>query len=229
MRSKHLAISWLICACLVVAASRANSEVQSPALTAQHAVELAIETAKKRPSSDFDTILQQVRTVLLSVQKQLKTSQLPPLKSVDISLQTGITQTVGGQITIFVITIGGQTSDVTTQTMKFTLTPPTATGAAIEDAIASAPPNFSAQFSAAIVAAAVAADNALSNEPEPKLGLDTFTADIKFTVENTLQGGVNTLTLLPINLQVNGKVTPTNTHEAVLTFAKPKPAGGDHP
>jgi hypothetical protein len=209
------------------------SVVSSPAiadasitLEAQKNTDAIIEATKTHPSSDFDDILKQVRSVLLSVQAKLKTAKLPPLKSVEIDLQTGVTTTVGGQITIFVITIGASTSNQTAQTMKFVLTPPTVGAAELATAIAqSTTPNFSAQFSAAIIAAAQAADAALANQQNPALELNTFTADIKFTIEPTVQGGVNTLTLLPVNLQANAKVTPTNTHEAVLTFAKPAPAG----
>ena len=158
------------------------------------------------------------------MQGKLKTKSLPQLKNVEIDLQTGVTTTVGGQITIFVFTIGGWgTFTQTAQTMKFTLTPPTATAADLETAQAkSTTPNFSAQFSAAIIAAAQAADIALANQQKPALELNSFTADIKFTIENIVQGGSQCrLTLLPVNLQGSGKVDPTNTHEAILTFAKP--------
>ena len=211
----------------VVASSPALAQVRSLQEIQMDSVDAQIESARRQPSSDFDQILKQIRSVLLTVQSKLKTDQLPPLKNVQLSLQTGVTRTAGGQITIFVITIGGATSSETTQVMKFTLIPPQPTAQELAKALAEATPNFSTEFSSAIIAAALAADTALSKQQTPPLELGNFTAGIKFTIQNTLQGGLNTLTLLPVNLQLSGRVTPTNTHEIVLTFEKAA-TGGAH-
>lgn len=208
---------------LTPAVSQTNDVKQE----AEGNAEKLIDLAQKQPNSDFDEILKQLRSVVLTVQKKLNTKALPPLKSVEVDLQTGVTTTIGGQITIFVITIGASTANTTAQTMKFNLTPPKL--AADQLAVAfteSKTPNFSAQFSAAIIAAAQAAEIALANAQKPALDLNSFTADIKFTIENTGQLGGNSLTFLPVNLQASAKIDPTTIHEAILTFAKPTPPDG---
>lgn len=164
---------------------------------------------------ELDNVLKQLRTVILRVQNTLNQPSLKlQLQNVQISLATGLTVTVGGQVTFFIFTIGAQYSDQTTQTMKFTLIPPPP-NKITADMLAQTD-NFSTEFTAAILAAAAEANAALKDGLE----LCTFNADMKFVIQYVLQGGIKVPVALPISANLTGQVNPSTTHEAALTFAR---------
>jgi hypothetical protein len=82
---------------------------------------------------------------------------------------------------------------------------------------------FSKDFANAIINAAESIDKALKNDPTA-FKVDDLAASIRFTIESATGGGINAkFNIVPVSLQFTGKVTPSNTHEVVLTFENPKP------
>jgi hypothetical protein len=162
-------------------------------------------------SPDVEQLLKQLRSTLIRVQGEIATKKLPELKSVEINLQTGLKSSGGGKITFFVISLGDTIASERTQTFKITLTPPKVAASAV-----SATPDFSKDFANAIIA--VAETIARSSAEKPELKLTNLSASLKFVSTSTIEGGLAKVQLLPVSIDLGGSVTPTNTHEAVLTF-----------
>lgn len=162
-------------------------------------------------SPDVEQLLKQLRSTLIMVQGEIATKRLPELKSVQINLQTGIKSTGGGKITFFVISVGDTITSDRTQTFKITLTPPKVTSSQV-----GATPDFSKDFANAIIA--VAETIARSSGQKPELKLTNLSASIKFVSTSTIEGGITKVQLLPVSVDLGGSITPTNTHEAVLSF-----------
>ena len=160
---------------------------------------------------DVEQLLKQLRSTLIMVQGEIATKRLPELKSVQINLQTGIKSTGGGKITFFVISVGDTITSDRTQTFKITLTPPKVTSSQV-----GATPDFSKDFANAIIA--VAETIARSSGQKPELKLTNLSASIKFVSTSTIEGGITKVQLLPVSVDLGGSITPTNTHEAVLSF-----------
>ena len=162
-------------------------------------------------SPDVEQLLKQIRSTLIMVQGEIATKRLPELKSVQINLQTGIKSTGGGKITFFVISVGDTITSDRTQTFKITLTPPKVNSSQV-----GATPDFSKDFANAIIA--VAETIARSSGQKPELKLTNLSASIKFVSTSTIEGGITKVQLLPVSVDLGGSITPTNTHEAVLSF-----------
>src|SRR5579863_5661484 len=71
--------------------------------------------------NDIETLLTQVRKVLVAVKGEIDAKKLPSLKSVQLNLQTGTKKELDGSIGIFIVTLGGSTSNQTVQTLNITL------------------------------------------------------------------------------------------------------------
>ena len=174
--------------------------------------------AQQATSPDVDQLLRQVKATLIKVESEIKAEKLPPLKSVQLNLQTAIKTTLGGKIVFFVISLGDTVSTERVQSFKITLKPPET------KSLSAVPPTgFSKQLAAAIIS--VAETIARSSAQRPALNLSNLSASIKFVSETIVEGGVINVRLLPISIDLGGKVTPTNTHEAVLEFGRTD-AGG---
>jgi hypothetical protein len=166
-------------------------------------------------SNDIAALLAQLKKILAAVKGQIDAKQLPTLKSVQLNLQTGIKREADGSLGIFIFTVGASASDQTVQMLNITLTPPTVP-ATVEATV----PDFNRELAQAIIGAAESVATALKSDPEPKLVLQSLEASINFTYENVIQGGIDTAKLLPITVDLAGKVTPTAAQRAVLTFEK---------
>jgi hypothetical protein len=175
-------------------------------------------SAQTAKSDDISALLAQLRKVLVAVQGEISAKKLPALKSVQLNLQTGMKRDVDGSVGIFIFTVGASASDQTVQTLNITLTPPPAPSALAP--AGSTVPDFNKEFAQAIISAAESVAVALKSGAEPKLVLGSLEASINFTYENVVQGGINTAKLLPITLELTGKVTPSAAQKVVLTFGK---------
>jgi hypothetical protein len=213
---KPLRIAFLALGLAVVvslsAFSSAVAFAQSAGKSTAPAQRASISTAR---SDDIAALLAQLRKVLVAVKGQIDAKQLPTLKSVQLNLQTGIKKQADGSLGIFLFTIGATASDETVQTLNITLTPPT--GSAGPEA---AVPDFNRELAEAIIGAAESVAAALKSDTEPRLVLTSLEASINFTYENLIQGGVDTAKLLPITIDLAGKIAPTAAQKAVLTFEK---------
>src|SRR5438552_3091842 len=72
----------------------------------------------------IQTVLGEVREALIGVQKTLSRDNYPLLTSVTLTLQTTVAKQVGGQIKLWVITIGKKWEKAKSQELVIQLTPP---------------------------------------------------------------------------------------------------------
>jgi Trypsin-co-occurring domain 2 len=179
----------------------------------------SIASAQTATSPDVDQLLTQIKATLIKVQSEITAQKLPPLKSVQLNLQTAIRTSAGGKIVFFVISLGDTVSSEKAQTLKITLKPP-------EAKFLSAVPTigFSKELAGAIIA--VAETIARSSAQKPVLNLTNLSASIKFVSETNVEGGIAKVQLLPISIDLGGKITPTNTHEVTLEFGPTEARGG---
>jgi hypothetical protein len=179
----------------------------------------SVALAQTATSPDVDQLLTQVKATLIRVQSEITAQKLPPLKSVQLNLQTAIKTTVGGKIVFFVISLGDTVSSEKAQTLKITLKPPET-----KSLSAVSITGFSKELAAAIISVAETIDRASAQKPV--LNLTNLSASIKFVSETNVEGGIAKVQLLPISIDLGGKITPTNTHEVVLEFGPAEARGG---
>jgi len=115
-------------------------------------------------SPDVEQILEQLRATLFRVQSEISAKKLPALRSVQITLQTGIRTTGGGKVTFFVVSLGDTLTSDKVQTLKITLLPPK-----INSSQVSATQDFSKEFSNAVIAVSETIAGAEAQEPKLKL------------------------------------------------------------
>ncbi|MGJ4882996.1 trypco2 family protein [Bradyrhizobium sp. HKCCYLRH1065] len=177
-----------------------------------------VALAETATSPDVEQLMTQVKATLIKVQSEITAQKLPPLKSVQLSLQTGIRTTAGGKIVFFVISLGDTVSSEKAQTFKLTLKPPET-----KSLSAFPPTGFSKELAGAIIS--VAETIARSSTQKPVLTLTNLSASIKFVSETNIEGGIAKVQLLPISIDLGGKITPTNTHEVILEFGSTEGRG----
>jgi uncharacterized protein YggU (UPF0235/DUF167 family) len=171
-------------------------------------------SVQKQPAKNpaLEELLAQLKKTLLQTQVSLQEGQLPPLKDVQITLQTELKITGGAKVELYVISLGETVSRDRTQSIKLTLTVPEAAAAKVAGVS-----DWSQQLAQAIIS--VATTVAESSNTPPKLALSCVSATIKFVTTYDTSGG-GKVTLLPITVSLEGSITPTNTQEAVLTFGQ---------
>jgi hypothetical protein len=160
---------------------------------------------------DVQQLLKQLKSTLIKVQGEIAAKRLPELKSVQITLQTGIKEVGGGKITFFVVSLGDTLTSDRIQTLKMTLIPPKVSSAQVSEL-----KDFSEELANAIIA--VSETIGASSAEGPELNLSSLSASVKFVSESKMEGGVLKVQLLPVSFDLSGNITPTNTHEAVLNF-----------
>lgn len=174
------------------------------------------QTPQKKPVGDpnasvtIQDVVSQVKDALSNVQTKLADKQLPPLKSVKLTLQTIATKKAGATISFWVLTIGGSLQKDATQQLVIELIPPKAgnpTNVSSE--------SFTQALEDSIINAAMGVQNAAKG-PVP-LELNSLAVTLGFTVTAEGTAGAK-LTLAPINLDVSGTINKKVTHTLEVTY-----------
>jgi hypothetical protein len=173
---------------------------------------LACLGSTSRAQDDYgvlvDTLLRDVRDTLIRVRADAA-SELR-LKSATLTLQAAVSVDAEGKVSLWVVSLGGGVSKEATQTITIELKPPeggdSLEASATSDALASA---ILSSYGA--VSSAEAAS--------PPLRLEELRAGVKFVIAKEAGGGVD-FKMLPISVEISGKVSESNVQEIELVFCK---------
>ena len=158
----------------------------------------------------IQTVLTAVREALIGVQKTLHHDNYPPLSAVTLTLQTTVAKQAGGEIKLWVVTLGGKTEKSELQEIVIQLTPPSPNSPrnAAEESLTSA-------LESAIVSAVEGAQNAGSSElPLAFTGLQVT---ISFVVKSNAGGGAK-IEILPISADLSGEISDSSTQKIKVVF-----------
>jgi hypothetical protein len=158
----------------------------------------------------LDEVLSSVQQTLIKIRDAAQTDSLPALQSVELDVRASLVREGSGSVKLVILELGARTSEETTQEIKLTLVPPgsgdkSKTGASV------------APLADAIVEAARAAKRAATGDPP--LHLAKLEATIAFAVEKGASGSGG-FQLLPITVDLGGKVKQSNIQRITLTFGK---------
>jgi len=167
----------------------------------------------------FDVLVQGIEDAL----KEAATNAVdgfPKLKSVNISVQTTISKDANGQLKLFVFTGGGTIASDNASTLTFELKPPAETRNPTVSSVK--PEDIKNALVRAIQAARIAfvqtAARLNTDDNPTKLKTDQVGIEIGFTVSKKGTIGVDTGSLLPINVKAGGDVTKKVANTIKLTF-----------
>lgn len=159
-------------------------------------------------------VIEQVKAALSDAQNELAHRNLtnfPPLKQVDLALQTVFTKKVGSTFKFWIISIGGAWEKDRSQELDISLTPPNAGN----------PHQISTEsLTQSLVGAIVSAAEGVSGAGQGAIPLKTATVVVKisFTVKADANGGLSTPQLSPITADVSGDLSKTAVQTLTLTF-----------
>lgn len=159
----------------------------------------------------MDLVVRQVQQALADAQTTLDDESLPPLKSVVLSLQTVLDTSQGGSIKLFIFSFGASHDQTKTQQVDITLVPPKAGNASLVSER-----SLTQALEQAIVNAAKGVKDAGAN-PKVPLQLSALKVKIGFTVKNGGNGEA-VPQILPITLDLKGNVSQTDVQTIEITY-----------
>lgn len=158
----------------------------------------------------IDQVLSEIQVALLKVQNEAAAGSLPKLASVSLELEAEFAYGAGGELNLYVVSIGGTVENENAQRIKLTLAPPKPYS---EQPIASG--QMSESLSTAILAAAKGIAN--TQRRKPPLVLSKLEAEIRFVVKVTGEGGIKA-ELLPITAALKGEIKKSAIQTVTVTF-----------
>ena len=159
--------------------------------------------------------IEQVKQALSDAQTDMSREHLknfPPLKQVDLALQTVFAEKVGGGFKFWIISIGGSWEKDRSQELDISLVPPNPGN----------PKKISTNsLTQSLVQAIVSAAEGVNNAGEGEIPLNTSSVVVKisFTVKKDVNGGVSTPELSPITADSTGDLSKTAVQTLTLTFS----------
>jgi hypothetical protein len=169
-------------------------------------------SASPNESVTIQAVVSQVKEALSNVQTKLAKNQLPPLKSVKLTLQTVATSKAGGKISFWVITIGGSLQKEASQEVVLELVPPKAGNPANISS-----ESFTKALEDSIFDAAQGVEGA--GEGTIPLQLNNLSVTLGFTVTAEGTAGAK-LTLAPVTLDVSGQKDKKVVHKLEVTYGR---------
>ena len=159
----------------------------------------------------IQAVVSQVKEALSNVQTKLTAKQLPPLKSVKLTLQTVATSKAGGKISFWVITIGGSVQKEASQEVVLELVPPKP-----GKPVNSSAETFTNALEDSILEAAQGVQGA--DQGSLPLELQNLTVTLGFTV--TAEGAAGAkLTLTPVTLGISGQKDRKVVHRLEVAYS----------
>jgi hypothetical protein len=159
----------------------------------------------------IQAVVSQVKEALSNVQTKLTNKQLPPLKSVKLTLQTVATSKAGGKISFWVITIGGSLQKEASQEVVLELVPPKAGN----------PVNISSEtFTKALEDSILDAAQGVQGADQGSLPLklENLSVTLGFTVTAEGTAGAK-LTLAPVTLDISGQKDKKVVHKLEVAYS----------
>jgi hypothetical protein len=135
----------------------------------------------------------------------------PPLKSVTVKLQTEASRSVGGEIALYVFSVGSHYTAETSSTLELKMRPPEA-----RPPKGVRPEELKEALARAIFAAKVGAAKASSGTPA--FVMSEVSIDLKFAVEIDGSAGAK-VNLVPLGAEAGGKLNRNQVQSIALVFA----------
>ncbi|KAA1247262.1 hypothetical protein [Aquimarina sp. RZ0] len=163
-----------------------------------------------------EKILDEIQLGLVQIQTQLTSENLPPLDSVELTLETYHKKSKGGKIRLLIFSIGKLWEKETSQKLKLTLKPPAPAGIGQVSRKAS----LSEGLVDMVVSAARGVQKARNNKDFP-LETVALEAQLKFVIVTVTKTGLE-WQIVPVSSAISGKrdVKRTAIHEIKVIFAK---------
>jgi len=133
----------------------------------------------------------------------------PPLKSVIVKLQTEVGRSVGGEIAVYVFTLGASRASETASTIELKMKPPGPSPKGVR------PAELRDALARAIHMAELGAAKAAAGEPP--FVMEEVAIDLKFTVEASGEGGAK-VRLVPLGVEASGGIHRNQVHTITLVF-----------
>jgi hypothetical protein len=179
------------------------------------AVSLAIACAASTPVSAPSSQGGELADVVDAIQQALgqaagaEVPGFPPLKSATVKLQTEAGRSVGGEIAVYVFTLGATRASETASTIELKMKPPASPRKGLR------PEELRDALARAIHMAELGAARAAAGEP-PFL-MEEVAIDLKFTVEASGEGGAK-VRLVPLGVEASGGIHKNQIHTITLVF-----------
>ena len=161
-------------------------------------------------SVTIQAVVAQVKDALSNVQTKLTNNQLPPLKSVKLTLQTVATTKAGVKISFWVLTIGGSVQKEASQEVVLELVPPKPGN----------PANISSEtFTKALEDSILNVAQGVQGADQGNLPLklDNLSVTLGFTVTAEGEAG-GKLTLAPVTLDISGQKDKKVVHKLEVSY-----------
>lgn len=154
--------------------------------------------------------MREVKQALLLVERSAVQKNLPSLKEVKISIKSAQLQKVDGEVSFYVVSVGGEGSESKSSTIELVLVPP--------------PPDSSSDVSQVSIAQRLAQNIEAAglaikeaSKGEPPLKTKKLTATLVFVVFSK-QGGGFEIGFPPFSASASAEVSATNTHTIEVTY-----------
>lgn len=161
---------------------------------------------------DIAKVLAVVEQAVTEVE-QNHVDKFPPLKSVELSLNTAVAKDVDGKLKFFVFSVGGGRSWEKSSTITLQLSKPAQLKLAQQSAEET---KWKTELANAI---ALGQENFKSARDKfPSLSNRTVGIEIAFTIKWNAGGGVDTAQLIPVGIEANGKYERSQIHTLKLEY-----------
>ena len=167
-------------------------------------------SASAREGAALEAVIDAIQQALSEAQAE-EVAAFPPLKAVTVKLQTEASRSVGGEIAVYVFSLGSKYTAESASTLELKLKPPDA-----KSPRGLKPEDLTQALARAIHAAKVGALRAASGKPP--FVLAAVDVDVKFAVETTGEAGAR-VALVPLGAEAGGKLNRNQVHTVSLTFA----------
>jgi hypothetical protein len=172
------------------------------------------DTPNPNESVTIQAVVAQVKEALSNVQTKLTNKQLPPLKSVKLTLQTVATGKAGAKISFWVLTIGGSIQKEATREVVLELVPPKP-----GNPVNISSETFTQALEDSILNVAEGVQGA--DQGSMPLKLDNLLVTLGFTITAEGTAGAK-LTLAPITLDISGQLDKKVVHKLEVSYGTPE-------
>lgn len=183
--------------------------------------------AKQKPQTtnnlegvDLPSVVKAVNEALVEAQDN-NVKGFPDLTNVTISVSGTAAKSADGKVTFLVFSVGPSVEFDKAMTVDVKLNAPSTTNKVAASAFSEA--DLKTSLAKAINAAKVAylqVQTSLATAPALAKLIPSVDLEVKFTVQKTIQGGVTIAKILPIGLEIDGKVAATQVQSVKLSFGK---------
>jgi len=168
--------------------------------------------ASSPDGAELEAVMEAIQTSLSEAETQ-QVAGFPELKSVTVKLQTEASRSVGGEIGVYVFSVGSRYAAETASTLELKMKPPA--GRPGKEVLS--PGDLKMALARAIGLAKVGVAKAAQGTP-PFLMTD-IEIDLKFAVEVSGSAGAK-VSLVPLGAEASGKLNRNQVHSITLVFGR---------